>query len=161
MLRGLGSRTHGASSRTVPGQKTIQVVAVRPVRSEILLVEKTLDPTTKANLVGVFLGADRPTHLVVPATAKNHHPGACEPSGQQPPRPQPARLLLLFTHLPQPVLSLPQLVSRHRSSAYPQFQSCAMALELVESERLERIEAPGTQVTLVRHRSIAIVTEPL
>jgi len=87
VLGGLCLRTDAGPSRTVPRQETIQVVAVRPVRAESLLIEKPLDPTTEANLVGVLLGANRPTHLAVPATAKNHHPRAREPSGQQAPWP--------------------------------------------------------------------------
>jgi len=81
VLRRLRLRTGAAPARTIPGQETIQIVAVRPVGTESLLIEKALDPTTEADLVGVFLGANRPTHPAVPATAENHHPGARQPSG--------------------------------------------------------------------------------
>jgi len=74
MLGRLG-RANAGSSSAVPRQQTSQVIAIGTVGAESLLVEKTLDPTTEANLVGVFLGSDWPTHPVVPATTKNHHSG--------------------------------------------------------------------------------------
>jgi len=53
----------------IPCDQTVDVIAIRPVGAKRLFVEQTLDPTSGANLVGVSLGAYRPTHLAVPTTA--------------------------------------------------------------------------------------------
>jgi len=65
----------------IPGDKAGQIVAIRAVGAKILLIEQALDPTTEANLIRMILGADRPTHLAMPAAAKNYHPEAGQTGG--------------------------------------------------------------------------------
>ena len=56
----------------IPSDKTIQIVAVGSVGTEGVFIEKTLDATSQANLVGVSLRANRPTHLAVPAASEQY-----------------------------------------------------------------------------------------
>jgi hypothetical protein len=74
---------------SLPGNEAIKVVAVRPEGPKVLLVKEPLDPAAQANLVGVFLDANRPTHLAMPAAAQDHHrsPGYAGSHNPQGPRP--------------------------------------------------------------------------
>jgi len=72
-----------AALRTIPGQEAVQIVTVRAVGAEGLLVEKPLDPAAEANLIGVILSTNWPAHFAVPAAAKQHHSGASKSGGQQ------------------------------------------------------------------------------
>jgi len=84
-----------------------------------MVVEQTLDTATQANLIGVTLCTNRPAHPAVPATAQDHDANTRQSCGQQAQRPKPARLLILLTHLPQPV-------SPYNFIGYAQFQNCAI-----------------------------------
>jgi hypothetical protein len=90
--------------RAIPFKQAVKVVTEWAISAKCAFIEKPLDAATQANLVGVVLRADWPTHLAVPAAAEDHHADACQPRGEQAHRPQPVRLLLLlyFTHLTQP-----------------------------------------------------------
>jgi hypothetical protein len=55
------------------GNELVQVIAVRPVGSERLLIKESFDPAPKADLVRMLLIADRPAHFAVPATAEDEH----------------------------------------------------------------------------------------
>jgi hypothetical protein len=101
--RRLGCGMNLARSSAIPGNQTIEIVAVGSVRTESLLIEQTLDATTQANLIRAILVANRPTHFAVPATAKDYNSRRSQPSRDHTERPQPTRLLFLFTHQPQPV----------------------------------------------------------
>jgi hypothetical protein len=101
--RGLGFGMNVSSSSAIPGNQAIEVVAVGSVGAEGLFIEQTLDTAAQANLIRVILEPNRPTHFAVPATAKDHHSRSSQPSRDHTQRPQPTRLLFLFTHLPQPV----------------------------------------------------------
>jgi hypothetical protein len=101
--RGLGFRMNFILSSAVPGNQAIEIVAVGSVGAEALLVKQAFDAAAQANLVRVILKANRPTHLSVPATAEDHDSSRSEPGRNYPQRPQPTRLLFLFTHPPQPV----------------------------------------------------------
>ena len=56
----------------VPGNEAIEVVAEGTVWLKGVLIEETLNAASEADLVGVFLCPDRPTHLAMPATAEDH-----------------------------------------------------------------------------------------
>jgi hypothetical protein len=100
---GLAFRMARFGSSQIPGNEAIEVVAVRSVSTEGLLIKQTFDATTEANLIRVILEANRPTHLAMPATAEDHYSSRSQPSSNHTQRPQPTRLLFLFTHLPLPV----------------------------------------------------------
>lgn len=100
MDTGLGLR----SSSTVASHQAIEVVAVRSVGAEGLLIKQAFDAAAQANLIGVILETHGPTHLTVPAAAQDHHSSRSQPGGNHPYRPHPARLLFLFTQLPEPVI---------------------------------------------------------
>src|SRR5579863_2045849 len=134
-----------ALSRNVPGYKALQVVAKRPVGTEGLFVKQTLDTAPQTDLIGVLLRPDRPTHSAMPATAEDHYGRACQPGGQQTQGPTPRRLLLLLTHLPQPV-------SPYNYKGYAQSESCAMGLEMLEPETLTYQRAGEYISTLVMLR---------
>lgn len=99
----LGFGTDRPLSNLVAGNQAIEVVAVGSVGAEGFLIKQALDATAQANLIGMILEANWPTHLAVPAAPENHHPGGAQPGGNDAQRPQPTRLLFLLTHLPQPV----------------------------------------------------------
>jgi hypothetical protein len=100
---GLGFGRNLVPSRTVAGHQLIEVVTVRSVSAEGLLIEQAFDAAAEANLVGAILEANRPTHFAVPAATKDHYSGRPQTRGNHEQRPQPTRLLFLFTHLRQPV----------------------------------------------------------
>src|SRR5437868_4203503 len=79
----------------VPGNQPIEVISVRPIGAESLLVEKTLDSATGANLVGIPLSTDRPAHFAVPATTKKHNRRTGQPGSRDTERPKPAQFPLL------------------------------------------------------------------
>jgi hypothetical protein len=89
----------------VPGNQSVQIVAVRAVSAKFPFVEQALDSATHANLVGMLLQAHRPAHFAMPTAAKHHQSGACHTCGHHAQRPTPTRLLLLFNHRTQPVTS--------------------------------------------------------
>jgi hypothetical protein len=66
-----------------PGNQPLDFVAIRSVTAENLLVKQTLDAAIGANLVGVALGTNRPTHLVMPTAAKNENRRARQTGSQQ------------------------------------------------------------------------------
>jgi hypothetical protein len=80
-----------------------EVVAIWPIGTEVLFIKQALDAAAQTNLIGVILETDRPTHLAVPAAAKDHDSGSAQSRGNHTQRPQPTRLLILFAHPPQPV----------------------------------------------------------
>ena len=90
-------------AHSVASHQAIEVVAVRSESAEGLFIKQAFDATAQANLIGVILEAHRPTHLAVPAAAEDHYPRRAQPGGYHAQRPQPTRLLFLFTHPPQPV----------------------------------------------------------
>ena len=79
MLHGFGFRFNSFLVRQVPGNQPIQVVTVWPISAERVFIKQALDAATQADLVGVLLQADRPAHLAMPATAKNHQSSPCQP----------------------------------------------------------------------------------
>jgi len=58
-----------SASNPVTGHQAIEVVTVRTVSAEGLLIEKAFDAAAQANLIRAILEAHRPTHLAVPAAA--------------------------------------------------------------------------------------------
>ena len=98
---GLGKSLFAASP--VLRDEFTEIVAIGSVRAEGLLVKETPDATTEANLIGMILETDRPTHLAMPATAEDYDSSRSQPRRNDSERPQPTRLLFHFTHLPQPV----------------------------------------------------------
>ena len=103
MAGGLGFGRNLFFSSPVAGNQAVEVVAVGSEGAEVGLVEEAFDAAAQANLIGVILEADRPTHLAVPAAAEDHDSGCSEAGGYHAQRPQPVRLLFRVTHLPQPV----------------------------------------------------------
>jgi hypothetical protein len=75
-------------------KQPLKVVAERAVAVKCLFVEETLDAATGANLVSATLGADRPTHLAVPATPQEDR-STCHSRGQQTHGPEPTGTLQL------------------------------------------------------------------
>ena len=75
------------SSSQIPGNEAIEVIAVRSVSTEGLLIKQTFDATTEANLIRVILEAHRPAHFAVPAAAKNHHTGRAQSGSHYAERP--------------------------------------------------------------------------
>lgn len=61
----------------VPGDQTIQVVAVGAISAECALVEQALDTAIEADLVGAVLRTNWPAHFAVPAPSQDHHSGTC------------------------------------------------------------------------------------
>lgn len=53
----------------VPGKQALDVVAVGSVGGETVLIKQAFDAAAQANLVGVVLSANRPTHLSMPAAS--------------------------------------------------------------------------------------------
>jgi len=72
-----GSWLQPVSSGVVPGNQAIEIVTVRPISTEIVLIKQTLDAAIEANLVGMVLGPHWPTHLSVPTTPQNDDPCTC------------------------------------------------------------------------------------
>jgi len=103
MNGGLGFRRSPLGSSQISGDEAIEVIAVGSVSAEGLRIKQTFDATTEANLIRVILEANRPTHLAMPATAEDHYSSRSQPSSNHTQRPQPTRLLFLFTHQPLPV----------------------------------------------------------
>ena len=101
MDAGPGMNLSGSSA--VADNQAVEIVAVRSVGAESLLIKQALDAATQANLIGIILEANRPTHLPMPATAEDHDSRRSQPGRNHAQRPQPARLLFLLTHLPQPI----------------------------------------------------------
>jgi hypothetical protein len=58
-----------SAPNSVAGHQAIEVVTERTVSAEGFLVEQAFDAATQANLVGVILEANRPTHPAMPAAA--------------------------------------------------------------------------------------------
>ena len=83
------------ASSLVPGNQAIEVVAVGSVSAKGLLIKQTLDAASQANLIGMILETNRPTHLAVPAAAEYHYSSSTQPGRNYTQRPQPTRLLFL------------------------------------------------------------------
>jgi hypothetical protein len=98
VYRGFDLGLNFAGASAILGNQTAEIVAVRSVRAEGLLIEQALDAATEAHLIGAILVPNRPTHLAVPATAKDYDSRSSQPSSDPTQRPQPTRLLFLFTH---------------------------------------------------------------
>ena len=81
-----------------PGNQPIQVVTVRPIRAKALLIKQALDPAAHANLIGMFLYPDRPAHLSMPASSKEHNCRSTQPCRQQAQGPQTSGFVFLFRH---------------------------------------------------------------
>jgi hypothetical protein len=90
-------------SSPVTSHQAIEVVAVRSISAEGLLIKQAFDAAAQANLIRAILEAHRPTHPAMPTAAQEHHSSGSQPGGNYSKRPQPTRLLFLFTHPPQPV----------------------------------------------------------
>jgi len=75
--RGFGM--HLTVSNSVASHQAIEVVTVGSVSAEGLLIKQAFDAAAQANLIGVILEADRPTHLAVPAAAEDHHSRRSQP----------------------------------------------------------------------------------
>jgi hypothetical protein len=127
MLSGVNFAAGTTLPRLIPVNEPIQFVAIRPVGTKSLLIEQAFDTTARANLITALLRAYRPTHPAMPATAKQYYSGTCQSRRQHSPRPQPARLLFFFTHLPQPV-------SHSKGLGYAHFVRAATSLEVAEGE---------------------------
>src|SRR5580698_10925662 len=91
-----------SSASAVPSDETGEIVAVGAVGAKIFLVEQALDAAAEANLVGIILSANRPTHPAMPTSAHHDHAETGQTGSKQPQRPPPSRLLDFFTHPPQP-----------------------------------------------------------
>ena len=81
-----------------PGNQPIQVVTVRPIRAKALLIKQALDPAAHANLIGMFLYPDRPAHLSMPASSKEHNRRSTQPCRQKAQGPQTSGFVFLFRH---------------------------------------------------------------
>jgi hypothetical protein len=75
----------------------VEIIAVRTIGAERLLIEKALDAATQAYLVRVLLKAHRPAHFPVPAASKYQDRCASYSSCHQTERNLPTRLLF-FSH---------------------------------------------------------------
>ena len=79
MYGGLGFGLNFIVSGSVASNQATEIVAIRSVGAESFLIKQALDAAAQANLIGAILEANRPTHLAVPATAKDHHSGCAQP----------------------------------------------------------------------------------
>ena len=75
MYGGFGLRRSFFCSRPVAANQLVEIVTVGSVGAECCLIKQALDAAAQANLIGVILKAHRPTHLAVPAAAKDHDSG--------------------------------------------------------------------------------------
>jgi hypothetical protein len=71
----------------VPGKQSIEIVAVRSIRPERMLVKKALDAAPEAHLIGALVGSNRPAHFAMPATPQQHDGRTSYPGGYQAERP--------------------------------------------------------------------------
>ena len=60
-------------SSPVTSHQAIEVVAVRSISAEGLLIKQAFDAAAQTNLIGMIVEAHRPTHLAVPAAAQDHY----------------------------------------------------------------------------------------
>ena len=84
LFRGSGFAQSFIMLHLPPGNQAIKVVAVRSEGAKVLLIKEPLDPTAQTNLVGVFLDANRPTHLAMPAAPQDHHGSPSYAGGHNP-----------------------------------------------------------------------------
>ncbi len=54
-----------------PGNQPVEIVAVRAVTPESLLIEEALYATAETDLISVLLCPNGPTHVLMPATAQD------------------------------------------------------------------------------------------
>jgi len=80
-------RTFLFPSGVIPLPEAVQVVTIRAVSTESLLVKQALDTTSEAHLVGTILGTDGPAHPAMPAAAKQHDRSARDTCSHQTKRP--------------------------------------------------------------------------
>jgi hypothetical protein len=92
MLVGRQLRLYLQPLSAIPSKKLREVIAVGPITLKRIFVEQPLDAAAGTYLVGTALGADRPTHLAMPATPKNDG-GASQPGRNQTHGPQPTGTL--------------------------------------------------------------------
>ena len=79
----------------VVSNESLKIVAIRTIASKSVFIEQALDAATGAYLVGTSLGANRPTHLAVPAPPQNYG-GPGHAGGQKAHGPEPAGALLFI-----------------------------------------------------------------
>ena len=76
-------------SSVVTGDQAIEIVAVGSIGAKRDLIKQAFDAAAQANLIGIVLEANWPTHLAVPATTKDHDASSAKPGGNYSQRPQP------------------------------------------------------------------------
>lgn len=86
------------SAGALPGNETVEVIAVRSIAPEILLIEQALDATAKTDLIGVSLSTNGPAHVLVPAAAQDRDGRSGKASGHNSERPQPTGSFALLGH---------------------------------------------------------------
>jgi hypothetical protein len=84
--------------RTIPGNKTLQLISVGAVGLKGFLVKKPLDPTSRADLVGISVGPHRPTHPAVPASPEENNRHPRQPCSDNAEGPHPVLLLIYVFH---------------------------------------------------------------
>lgn len=84
---GVGILLEFNAAGAFPGDQAVEVVAIRSVAAEILLVEQAFDAAAQTNLIGVSLGANGPAHILVPAAAQDGDGGSCQTRGDYSERP--------------------------------------------------------------------------
>ncbi len=72
MFDRIGFRLRPVLVCQVPLNQAIQLVTVGSVSAKGFFIEQPLDAATRADLIGMLLQPNRPAHVSVPATAKNH-----------------------------------------------------------------------------------------
>lgn len=92
----------------IPLDEIVQVVTIRPVSSKGPFVEQAPNATTKADLIGMILAADRPRHFAMPATPKDYNCRAGNACRKQTQGPQPTTFFLFFhqRHRPAAVVRI-------------------------------------------------------
>ena len=78
--------------RLFPRNQFIQIIPVRPIRTEALFIEQPLGATTYADLVRVTLHPHRPAHLAMPAPTERHHDHSSQAGSHYANWPQPPGL---------------------------------------------------------------------
>lgn len=95
---GLGRRRRNLRGRCaqipISLDQAIQIVVVRAVGTKRFLVKQAFDAATQANLVGMLLRTDRPTHSAMPATPEHHHRSGGHSCGHYAQPQQPIRFLV-------------------------------------------------------------------
>jgi hypothetical protein len=61
----------------IPVNKTLKFVSVRAIGLEGFLIKKALNSTTEADLVGISLSTNGPTHSSMPAPSEENDRHSC------------------------------------------------------------------------------------